>query len=98
MTAGEHPVTGLDDLVHQRARLGILAVLREAAKVDFVRLRDTLALTDGNLARHLQTLAAAGLVTTRKAQSRTWVALTAEGRKAFDRELATLRALVDRFD
>jgi DNA-binding MarR family transcriptional regulator len=98
VTTEQHPVVALDDLVHQRARLGILAVLREAAKVDFVRLRDTLGLTDGNLARHLQTLCAAGLVTTRKAQSRTWVALTAEGRRAFDRELAALRALVDRFD
>jgi DNA-binding MarR family transcriptional regulator len=96
----EHPLTDLaelDELVHQRARLGILAMLREAAKVDFVRLRDSLGLTDGNLARHLQVLHEAGFVTTRKAQSRTWVALTVAGRKAFDKELAALRALVDRF-
>lgn len=98
--SAEHPVSelaGLDDLVHQRARLGILAMLREAAKVDFVRLRETLGLTDGNLARHLQVLSEAGFVTTKKAQSRTWVSLTAAGRKAFDKELAALRALVDRF-
>jgi DNA-binding MarR family transcriptional regulator len=96
----EHPLTGLadlDELVHQRARLGILAMLREAAKVDFVRLRDTLGLTDGNLARHLQVLSENGLVTTKKADSRTWVGLTAAGRKAFDKELDALRALVDRF-
>lgn len=92
-----HPAADLDDLVHQRARLGILAMLREAAKVDFVRLRDTLGLTDGNLARHLQTLQEAGLVTTRKADARTWVSLTAAGRKAFDKELAALRAIVERF-
>jgi DNA-binding MarR family transcriptional regulator len=97
VTTGQHPLADLDDLVHQRARLGILAMLREAAKVDFVRLRETLGLTDGNLARHLQVLAEAGYVTTRKAQSRTWVSLTANGRKAFDKELAALRALVDRF-
>ena len=97
MTTEEHPLAGLDDLVHQRARLGVLAMLREAAKVDFVRLRDSLGLTDGNLARHLQTLADAGYVTTRKAQSRTWVSLTPAGRKAFDKELAALRALVERF-
>ena len=92
-----HPVTELDELVHQRTRLGILAVLREAAKVDFVRLRETLGLTDGNLARHLQVLAEGGLVTTRKADSRTWVSLTAAGRKAFDKEVAALKALVERF-
>ena len=96
MTA-QHPLTDLDELVHQRARLGILAMLREASKVDFVRLRDTLGLTDGNLARHLQVLSEAGLVTTKKAQSRTWVSLTAAGRKAFDKELDALRALVERF-
>jgi DNA-binding MarR family transcriptional regulator len=90
-------LAALDELVHQRARLGILAMLREAAKVDFVRLRDTLGLTDGNLARHLQVLNEAGLVTTKKAQSRTWVSLTAAGRKAFDKELDLLRALVNRF-
>ena len=93
----EHPLTGLDELVHQRARLGILAMLREAAKVDFVRLRDSLGLTDGNLARHLQVLSEAGYVTTKKAQARTWVSLTAAGKKAFDKELAALRALVERF-
>jgi DNA-binding MarR family transcriptional regulator len=92
-----HPVADLDELVHQRTRLGILAVLREAAKVDFVRLRETLSLTDGNLARHLQVLAEGGLVTTRKADSRTWVSLTAAGRKAFDKEVAALKALVERF-
>jgi DNA-binding MarR family transcriptional regulator len=97
MTTDQHPLTDLDELVHQRARLGILAMLREAAKVDFVRLRDSLGLTDGNLARHLQVLSEAGYVTTRKAQSRTWVSLTAAGKKAFDKELAALRALVERF-
>lgn len=97
MTTDEHPLAELDELVHQRTRLGILAMLREAAKVDFVRLRDTLGLTDGNLARHLQVLGEAGLVTTKKAQSRTWVSLTAAGKKAFDKELAALRALVERF-
>lgn len=96
MTA-QHPLAELDELVHQRARLGILAMLREAAKVDFVRLRDTLGLTDGNLARHIQVLSEAGLVSTKKAQSRTWVSLTAAGKRAFDKELAALRALVDRF-
>ena len=94
---GQHPLSDLDELVHQRARLGILAMLREAAKVDFVRLRDTLGLTDGNLARHLQVLGEAGYVTTKKAQSRTWVSLTATGKKAFDKELTALRALLDRF-
>ena len=43
-----------------RARLGVLAVLREADRAEFGYLRDALALTDGNLSRHLRTLEEAG--------------------------------------
>ena len=45
----EHPVTGLDDVVHQRVRLGILAVAQQARQVEFGFLRTTLQLTAGNL-------------------------------------------------
>ena len=51
--AGGHPALGLDDVVHQRTRLGILAVLAEATEADFIYLRKVLGLTDGNLGRHL---------------------------------------------
>lgn len=61
-----HPTTELDDVVHQRARLGILAVLVEADRADFNFLRTTLSLTDGNLSRHLQVLKEAGCVEIRK--------------------------------
>lgn len=98
--AGPHPATGLDDTVHQRVRLGILAVLAEAQSADFTYLRDTLDLTDGNLARHLRVLGDAGYVTTRKAteagRSRTWVSATRDGRAAFATEVAALRALLAR--
>ncbi len=62
----EHPSLGLDETVHQRVRLGILAVLSEAAECTFTRLRDQLELTDGNLNRHLRILEDAGLVEVRK--------------------------------
>lgn len=66
-----HPAQRLDDTVHQRVRLGILAVLSEASRADFGFLRDTLDLTDGNLSRHIAVLEQAGLVTrTRDAQRR----------------------------
>ena len=38
----DHPVNGLDDVVHQRVRLGILAIAQQARKVEFGFLRDTL--------------------------------------------------------
>ena len=95
-----HPANDLDDLVHQRVRLGILAVLREARRADFPYLRDTLELTDGNLARHLRVLQEAGYVhiekTTERGRSRTWVSATPAGREGFDAEVAALRALLDR--
>jgi hypothetical protein len=58
-----HPTAGLRDLVHQRARLGILTVLGEADRVDFPYLQ----LTDGNLGRHIEVLASEGLVRVTKA-------------------------------
>jgi winged helix DNA-binding protein len=46
----------LDNVVHQRVRLGILTVLNEAERADFAFLRDTLELTDGNLSSNRQVL------------------------------------------
>jgi len=97
-----HPTNGLDEVVHQRARLGILAMLSEADKVDFGLIQQTLDLTAGNLSRHLATLESAGLVHIEKGyegkRPRTWVRITPAGRKALKKEVAALRALVARLD
>ena len=47
-----HPSRSLDEVIHQKNRLGILAVLAEADFVDFGYLKEVLDLTDGNLSRH----------------------------------------------
>jgi DNA-binding MarR family transcriptional regulator len=95
-----HPTAELDDVVHQRVRLGILAVLNEATRADFSFLRETLELTDGNLSRHLQVLEDAGCIELTKVfegkRPRTWVKATRRGREAFARELDALRRLVER--
>jgi DNA-binding MarR family transcriptional regulator len=94
----KHPSSGLDEVVHQRARLGILAVLAESRRADFTYLRQTLELTDGNLSRHLQVLEEAGYVRIDKAfegrRPRTWVSATKAGRTAFAAELRALRELI----
>jgi hypothetical protein len=46
-----HPTAGLGEVVHQRARLGILTVLGEADRVDLPCLKSLLQLTDGNPGR-----------------------------------------------
>jgi DNA-binding MarR family transcriptional regulator len=98
----QHPTLALDDLIHQRTRLGILTVLAEAGRCDFAYLRTTLALTDGNLSRHLQTLADAGLLMVdkvfEKRRPRTWVEITDAGRAALDLQLQAMRELLDRVE
>jgi DNA-binding MarR family transcriptional regulator len=94
-----HPTNGLDDTVHQRVRLGILAVLAESKRADFGYLREALELTDGNLSRHLQVLGDAGYVKLEKIiegnRPRTWVSATREGRAALATEVARLRQLLE---
>jgi DNA-binding MarR family transcriptional regulator len=93
-----HPALQLDDTVHQRVRLGILAVLSEARRADFAYLKDALGLTDGNLSRHIAVLEQAGLVTVVKGfegkRPRTWVEATRAGRRALAAEVKALRELI----
>ena len=98
----EHPTNGLDDVVHQRHRLGILTVAAESKRVEFGYLRAALGLTAGNLSRHITVLEEAELVRVEKGydgkRPKTWVSITAEGRAALGREIAALRALLARHD
>ena len=100
--ADRHPIHALDDVVHQRARLGVLAMLREADRVEFRYLRESLELTDGNLSRHLRTLEEAGYIEVHKGyegrRPRTWLKLTRSGARALEAELDALRLLVSRVD
>ncbi|WP_053719592.1 transcriptional regulator [Saccharothrix sp. NRRL B-16348] len=96
----DHPTASLDDVVHQKHRLGILTVAAEAKRVEFGYLRSTLELTAGNLSRHIAVLEQAGLVAVEKGydgkRPRTWVSVTAAGRAALAAEMTALRALVER--
>lgn len=93
-----HPSRRLDDAVHQRTRLGILAVLCEGGRTDFSYLRNVLELTDGNLSRNLSKLQDAGYVRIDKViegrRPRTWVSPTRTGRAALMAEVAALREII----
>ena len=97
-----HPANGLDDTVHQRVRLGILAIAHEAQQVEFGYLRDNLELTAGNLSQHLTVLENAGLVAIEKGytgkRARTWVTLTKAGRAALAQEITQLKLLISQVE
>jgi DNA-binding MarR family transcriptional regulator len=98
----DHPVNGLDDVVHQRVRLGILAITQEARRVEFGFLRTTLELTAGNLSQHLTVLENAGLIVIEKGyegrRGRTWIQLTKAGRRALNDEIAALKTLIHQLE
>jgi len=85
---GRFSYEGLDRVMHEKARLGIMTSL--AVNPDgllFNDLKDLCSLTDGNLSRHLQVLQEAGLVEIWKRfqdrRPQTLCRLTKEGRKRF---------------
>lgn len=91
----------LDDVVHQRVRLGVLALLSRHDR-SFTELRDNLDQSDGGLGRHLKVLAEAGHVTLTKTfqdnRPRTDVALTDTGRAALGHEAGALAELINGID
>jgi len=97
-----HPAAGLDDVVHQRSRLGVLAILSSGDRVEFGYLRQALGLSAGNLSGHLAMLAQARLITIEKGyqgrRPRTWVTITPAGRQAYRAEMTVLRSLVSLAD
>jgi len=97
-----HPVNGLDDVVHQRVRLGILTITHEARRVEFGFLRTELDLTGGNLSQHLGVLETAGLIEVEKGyagkRGRTWITLTQAGHAALAEEIARLKLLISRVE
>ena len=97
-----HPALGLDDVVHQRVRLGILTIAHEARRVEFGYLRTQLDLTAGNLSKHLSVLEAAGLIELEKGyegrRGRTWITLTTAGTAALVEEIGRLKLLIARVE
>ena len=97
--SGRFSYDGLDRVIHEKARLGILASL--AAHGDgllFNVLKQLCALTDGNLSRHLAVLADAELVEVWKGQQgarpQTMYRLTAVGKRRFAEYLSVLENVV----
>lgn len=90
---------GLDRLIHERARLGLLSSLIANPKgLRFSDLKQLCALTDGNLSRHLQVLQEARLVEISKGfehnRPQTICRITARGRKRYLDYVAVLEQVI----
>ena len=90
---------GLDRVIHERARLGVLASLAtHPTGLAFADVKRLCGLTDGNLSRHLQVLQEAGLVAINKGyegnRPHTTCRLTGEGRRRFGDYLSVLEQIV----
>jgi DNA-binding MarR family transcriptional regulator len=85
----------IDDIIHGRIRLGVVAYLSAVQSALFGELRDKVGATDGNLSAHLRKLEDAGYVTVDKSfngrKPQTRLSLTPTGRRAW-------RAWLDRID
>ena len=88
----------IDDVIHGRMRLGIMAYLADAEVADFNELKRVLEATQGNLSVHLRKLEDAGYISIDKSflgrKPLTRARLTEAGRKAFADYLETLAELV----
>ncbi|WP_372706353.1 winged helix-turn-helix domain-containing protein [Brevundimonas sp.] len=96
--ADDFDIKRLDEVIHGRVRLGIMAVLSSADSADFNTLKARLQTTDGNLSVHLRKLEDAGFVAvTKRFEGRkplTEASMTAEGRRAFVAYLDAMQGLV----
>jgi DNA-binding MarR family transcriptional regulator len=100
MAIDDFDIGALDDVIHGRLRLGIMAILAGAGGAEFNDLKARLQATDGNLSVHLRKLEEAGYVAIEKAfagkKPVTRVAMTKTGRKAFLAYLDAIGRLVDK--
>ena len=91
-------VQELDRLIHERVRLAIVSALAVNEAMTFADLKALLSATDGNLSVHARKLEEAGYVSCTKGFDgrvpRTEYRLTAAGRRALEKYLAHMEALI----
>jgi DNA-binding MarR family transcriptional regulator len=97
--SGRFAYDGLDRVIHEKARLGVLTSLVAHPKgLVFGDLKELCGLTDGNLSRHLQVLEEAGLIAIEKGYDRnrpqTLCRITEKGRERYLDYLKVLEQVV----
>ena len=98
---GDNPFdhSQIDDVIHGRLRLGIMAYLSASSPAIFGELKDKVGATDGNLSTHLRKLEEAGYVAQEKRfvgrRPQTRIHLTEAGRTAWVAWIDRMRGLMD---
>jgi len=94
----EITVPDFDRLIHERTRLGIVSALAVNPSLTFNEMKAILDTTDGNVSVHARKLEEAGYLTTKKTFEgrlpRTEYTLTASGRRALEKYLNHMEALI----
>src|SRR5437762_13983353 len=94
----ETTIPDFDRLIHERTRLGIVSALAVNPTLTFNELKAILNTTDGNVSVHTRKLEEANYLTCRKSFEgrvpRTEYSLTAAGRRALERYLGHMEALI----
>ena len=89
---------GLDPVLEHRTRLAIGVLLARHGEITFSRFKEQLELTDGNLGAQLRKLEDAAYLKLRRdfveRRPVTWYSLTPAGRKALDRHMRALQAVI----
>jgi len=89
--------SGLDEVIHGRIRLGVIAYLSAVESALFGELKDKVGATDGNLSAHLRKLEDAGYVRIDKSfvakKPQTRIVLSHRGRQAWNNWLARIETL-----
>ena len=95
---GDATPAALDRLIHERIRLGIVSALAVNEHLSFNALKALMGTTDGNLSVHARKLEEAGYVSCTKSfegrMPKTDYALTAAGRRALERYLEHMEAII----
>lgn len=90
---------GLDDIIHGRLRLGVMAFLASSDAASFGELKTAIGASDGNLSAHLRKLEDAGYIAIDKSfrnrRPLTTASLTPKGRTAWRAYLEKMRTLIE---
>jgi DNA-binding MarR family transcriptional regulator len=96
--SAEASAIALEQLIHERTRLGIISALAVNETLRFIELKQLLGITDGNLSVHARKLEDAGYIACTKSFAnrlpKTEFSLTPTGRRALERYLNHMEALI----